>query len=68
MYNIFDLYTCQRVNCPVFGGTSRCFHSSIELIFTSVPFLQEISPLCPAFFYSMYIHANLSHDKSGTQR
>ena len=42
-------------NCPVFGGTSRFFHSSIELIFSSVPLLHEISPLCPAFFYSCII-------------
>ena len=33
----------------IFGGTSRFFHSSIELIFTSVPLLHEISPLSPAF-------------------
>ena len=44
------LSACIHTNCPVFGGTSRFFHSSNELIFMSVPFLFEISPLCPAFF------------------
>ena len=41
-------------NCPVFGGTSRFFHPPLDLILSSVPLLNEISPLCPAFFYSVY--------------
>ena len=62
MYNcrhlIANLGYCNEwilANCPVFGGTSRFFHSSIKLIFSSVPLLHEISPLCPAFFYSCII-------------
>ena len=56
-YNILLEYIVHvfiLANCPVFGGTSRFFRSSIELIFSSVPLLHEISPLCPAFLCSMY--------------
>ena len=45
MLDSFAEHTCQ---------TSRFFHSSIEVTLTSVPFLHEISPLCPAFLDSVY--------------
>ena len=38
------------------AGHPAFFHSSDELIFTSVPFLLEISPLCPAFFDTMSMY------------
>ena len=40
-------------NCPVFGGTFRFFHPPLDLILSSVPLLNEISPLCPAFFSTL---------------
>ena len=43
-------YLRQEHTCQL----SCFFHSSIELIFTSVQFLHEISPTCPAFLVSMY--------------
>ena len=51
-----DLSRLSGVDCIKFI-TTLCMptvplfiHSSIELIFTSVPFSHEISPLCPAKF------------------
>ena len=52
MYRMVALYI--HANPPVLGGTSCFFHSLIELIFRSFPFLYEISLLCPAIFDSIY--------------